>query len=231
MPSINTPPVCIAVLSVPRSSQEREIIQYASHLYRNTPPMCIAMLLGKFWSPECSPKGGGKLRGGENIPQNYSPKTVLDHPTCDTFPPPICSHHVIFFGGNGHRADKFHFLRPPKVVLEGALYSTFPPPPKSPDTFCPPPFATSFFCRFWPFPKKRSIWKTQIFAKKKKTDFRRKPQKNAGTRRKPQIGVCPLWFVPLSAALFWSRGGLTRWSQTMVSERADPSLLKGSREA
>ena len=34
-------------------------------------------------------------------------------------------------------------------------------------------------------------------------DFRRKPQKTAGTRSKPQIGVCPLRlrFVPLSAAL------------------------------
>ena len=35
----------------------------------------------------------------------------------------------------------------------------------------------------------------------KTADFRRKPLKTAGTRRKPQIGVCPLRFVPLSAAL------------------------------
>ena len=40
-------------------------------------------------------------------------------------PPPICSRHVIFFGGNGHRPDKSRFLRPPHVVLEGALRSTF----------------------------------------------------------------------------------------------------------
>ena len=40
----------------------------------------------------------------------------------------------------------------------------------------------------------------RIFSQKT-TDFRRKLQKTAGTRRKPQIGVCPLRFVPLSAAL------------------------------
>ena len=33
-------------------------------------------------------KGGGKLRGGENIPENPFPKKVLDPPTYDTFPPP-----------------------------------------------------------------------------------------------------------------------------------------------
>ena len=35
----------------------------------------------------------------------------------------------------------------------------------------------------------------------KTADFRGKPQKTTGTRRKPQIGVRPLRFVPLSAAL------------------------------
>ena len=45
----NKPPICIAVLSVLLSSQEREILQYSSHLYRNTPPNCIATLLGKSW--------------------------------------------------------------------------------------------------------------------------------------------------------------------------------------
>ena len=54
------------------------------------------------------------------------------------------------------------------------------------------------FCRFSPFPRKQSIWETQIFAET--ADFPRKPQIFAGTRRKPQIGVCPLRFVPLSAA-------------------------------
>ena len=49
----NTPPICIAVLSVPLHSEERETLsvlhpfvsQYASHLYCNTPPIRIAALL------------------------------------------------------------------------------------------------------------------------------------------------------------------------------------------
>ena len=53
----NTPPSCIAVLSVPLRSEEREILsvllpfvsQCASHLYCNTPPTCIAVPLGKSW--------------------------------------------------------------------------------------------------------------------------------------------------------------------------------------
>ena len=32
--------------------------------------------------------------------------------------------------------------------------------------------------------------------RRKPADFRRKPQRTAGTRRKPLIGVCPLGFVP-----------------------------------
>ena len=52
------------------------------------------------------------------------------------------------------------------------------------------------FCRFLSFPRKQSIWETQIFA-----ENRRFSQKTAENRRNPQIGVCPLRFVPLSAAL------------------------------
>ena len=73
-------------------------------------------------------KGGGKLRGGENIPQNAFPKTVLDPPTYDTFSPPVCFRPVVFLTGNRHRPGKSHFLSPPKLVLEGALYGTFSPP-------------------------------------------------------------------------------------------------------
>ena len=43
--------------------------------------------------------------------------------------PPICSRHVIFFGRNGHRPDKSHFLRPPKVFLEGGGTQKYVPPP------------------------------------------------------------------------------------------------------
>ena len=51
------------------------------------------------------------------------------------------------------------------------------------------------------FPRKRNIQETQIFAGNRRFSFRRKPQKTADFRREPQIGVCPLRFVPLSAAL------------------------------
>ena len=44
-----------------------------------------------------------------------------------------------------------------------------------------------------------AFWKRRC--SQKTADFRRKPQKTAGARRKPLIGVCPLRFVPLSAAL------------------------------
>ena len=53
-------------------------------------------------------------------------------------PPPVCFRPVVFLRGNRHRPGKSHFLRPPKLVLEGALYGTFSPPPESHDTFCPP---------------------------------------------------------------------------------------------
>ena len=85
----NTPPICIAVLSVPLRSEEREtwsvllpfVSQYASHLYCNTPPIRIAVLLRKswwLWSPECSPylknPGAGIL---------YAPPPPL------LYPPPL----------------------------------------------------------------------------------------------------------------------------------------------
>ena len=45
---------------------------------------------------------------------------------------------------NGHRPDESHVLRPPKLVLEGALSCTFPPPPpKIARYVLPPPFANS----------------------------------------------------------------------------------------
>ena len=37
-----------------------------------------------------------------------------------------------FSSGNAYGSN---FLRPPKAVLEGVLYSTFPSPPKTHDTF------------------------------------------------------------------------------------------------
>ena len=76
----------------------------------------------------------------ENTPYHKAPpqKRSWTPPLMIRFPPPsLCSLPIILLRGNGHRPDKSHFLRPPKLVLEGALYSTFPPK-KSHDTFCPP---------------------------------------------------------------------------------------------
>ena len=88
------------------------------------------------------------------LPLRPSPKTVLDPPTYETFSlPPLCSRPVIFFRGDGHRPDESHFLRPPKLVLEGVLYSTFPPP-KSHDTVSPP---LCEFPMFQQFPRVTNI--------------------------------------------------------------------------
>ena len=64
------------------------------------------------------------------------------------------------------------------------------------------------FCRFSPFPRKQSIWETQIFA-----ENRWFSQKNAETRRKPQIAVCPLRFAPFSAALRKIAERIFHWAQ------------------
>ena len=72
-------------------------------------------------------KGDGKLRRGENISQNPSPKTVLEPPPPMIRFPPVCPRHVIFLTGNEHRQGQSHFLRPPQVVLKGTLQSMFFP--------------------------------------------------------------------------------------------------------
>ena len=85
---------------------------------------------------------GGKIQGKGTHTHTIKPlpKPVLDPPTYDTFSPLGCSRPVISLEESG--TDQTNpFLRPPILVLEGALSSTFPPQ-KSHDTFCPP------ICRF-----------------------------------------------------------------------------------
>ena len=85
-------------------------------------------------------KGGWKTQGRGKHTIKPLPKNGLDPPTYDTFPPlPICSRHVILFGGDGHRPDKSHFLRPPKSYVSS-------PPPKIARCFFPP-FAISQLAR------------------------------------------------------------------------------------
>ena len=72
-----------------------------------------------------------------------SPKTLLEPPTYDTFPPPLCSRPVIFLIGNGYRPDESDFWGLQNWFWRGHSMVRFSPP-KSHDTFCPtPPFANS----------------------------------------------------------------------------------------
>ena len=65
-------------------------------------------------------KGGGKLMGGEKhtirpLPQ----KQFWNPPPMIRSPPPGLFTPCHFLRRNGHRPDHSHFLRPPKLVLEG----------------------------------------------------------------------------------------------------------------
>ena len=73
-------------------------------------------------------KGGGNSGEGKTYHKAPPQKRFWTPPLMIRFPPPPCSRPVIFLRGNGHRPDESHFLRPPKLVLEGALYGTFSPP-------------------------------------------------------------------------------------------------------
>ena len=86
----------------------------------------------RVWGPLSeSGQGGWKTRP--------SPKTFLDHPPTIRFPPPFWRLSVISLKRKRHRPDQSQFLRPPKVVLDSTLCSTFPPPPNSRRYVLPPP--------------------------------------------------------------------------------------------
>ena len=98
------------------------------------------------------------------------PKNVFGPPTYDTFPPPFFGDSLSFplkergtDQTNGHQPQ---FLRPPKVVLESTLCSTFSPSQIHAIRFAPPPQPLPkfreeksihhhrgdppfFFCRLW----------------------------------------------------------------------------------
>ena len=96
---------------------------------------CPFVLVPVWVPPMLEGKRGVENSGeGKTHYKTPSPKTVVDPPTYDTFPPPprVCSRPVIVLTGNRHRPAESHFMRPPKLVLEGALYCTL-----SHDTFCP----------------------------------------------------------------------------------------------
>ena len=79
----------------------------------------------------CTQKGGWKTQGRGKTYHKTPPQRQFwkpPPPTYDKFSPSVCSRPVMLLGGNGHRPDQSDFLGPPKLVLEGALYSTFSPP-------------------------------------------------------------------------------------------------------
>ena len=68
------------------------------------------------------------------------PKNVFGPPSYDTFRPPLFwRRSVISLKRKRRRPDQPQFLRPPKVVLESTLCSTFPPPHIHAIRFPPPP--------------------------------------------------------------------------------------------
>ena len=87
--------------------------------------------------------GGWKTQGGGkhtvNSAKNPSPKTFLDPPPTIRFPPPFFWRlSVVSLKRERHRPDQAQFLRPPKVVLESTLCSTFSPPQIHAIRFAPP---------------------------------------------------------------------------------------------
>ena len=74
-------------------------------------------------------KTKGVENSGEGKTYNKTPpqKRFWTPPPLYDMSPPVSSRPVIFLRGNGHRPDKSHILGPPKLGLEGVLYSTFPP--------------------------------------------------------------------------------------------------------
>ena len=87
---------------------------------------------------------------GKTYHKTPSQKRFWTPPPMIRFPPPVCFRPVVFLRGNRHRPGKSHFLRPPKLVLEGALYGTFPPQNRT-IRFAPPLAA---FQRFSPLARK-----------------------------------------------------------------------------
>ena len=68
------------------------------------------------------------------------PKNVFGPPPTIRFPPPFFGDSLSFpLKRKRHRPDQPQFLRPPKVVLESTLCSTFPPPPPKFTRYVLPP--------------------------------------------------------------------------------------------
>ena len=153
----------------PQGSEATKILQYKLDVYCYAKPegqrhadhhqnlfiSYIQVVLSKYTIQRVA-KGGWKTQGRGEHTIRPSPKTVLDPLPLSYDTPPLClsMRPVISLKGNESRPDQSHFLRPPRVVLEGALYDTFPPPfPKSHDTFPPVCRCPNYVMRLVPLHK------------------------------------------------------------------------------
>ena len=71
---------------------------------------------------------GGNSGEGKTYHKSPPPKRFWTPPLMIRFPPPFVHAMSFSLEETGTRPDKSHFLRPPKLVLEGVLYGTFSPP-------------------------------------------------------------------------------------------------------
>ena len=133
-------------------------------------------------------KGGGKLRGGENIHKTPSQKRFWTPPTYDTFSLPACFRPVVFLRGNRHRPGESHFLRPPKLVLGRTLWYVFPPQNRT-IRFAPPISRFPIFCTNLVRKPKRELRKILSLAPRK------------GTHHK-FVGA-PQWFRESPRTILW----------------------------
>ena len=94
-----------------------------------------------------SGRGGWKTQGGRKTYRKFGekpfPKKRFWIPHLRYVSPPFWQLSVISLERKRHRPDQPQFLRPPKVVLESTLCSTFPPPPKFTRYVLPPPSAAA----------------------------------------------------------------------------------------
>ena len=125
----------LLVASLGRNEEDSSWGQPKSSLTDFWVPICW----GHFWLYSEKNKGGWKTQGRGKHTIKPLPKNGFGPPHLwYVFSPPVCFRPVVFLRGNRLRPGKSNFLRPPKLALEGALYGTFSPAPKSHDTFCPP---------------------------------------------------------------------------------------------
>ena len=100
-----------------------------------------------FGDPQSAPAQSEKNKGGWKTQERGKhtiktlPKNGFGPPHLWYVFPPVCFRPVVFLRRrNRHRPGKSHFLRPPKLVLECALYGTFSPAKIARYVF-PPPLA------------------------------------------------------------------------------------------